>query len=77
MEQLANGDFSAAAQTGDIISWTVEHKDIFSAQYILSLDETLLAADENYNNKALLMVTLFISRMKRFSTSNRRTHSKF
>ncbi|MFD2512048.1 hypothetical protein ACFSUR_28315 [Halalkalibacter alkalisediminis] len=67
MEQLANGDFSAAAkQTGDIISWTVEHKDIFSAQYILSLDETLLAADENYNTR-LSYGDSFISRMKRFS----------
>jgi methyl-accepting chemotaxis protein len=47
IEQLASGDFSNAAATGDLISWTVQHKDIFSAQYIFSLDGTLLAADEN------------------------------
>ena len=31
IEQLASGDFSQAAQTGDLISWTVEHKDIFNS----------------------------------------------
>ncbi|GAE27791.1 methyl-accepting chemotaxis protein [Halalkalibacter wakoensis JCM 9140] len=46
IEQLASGDFSQAVQTGELISWTVDHKDIFSSQYILSLDGTLLAVDE-------------------------------
>ncbi|MBU8909596.1 methyl-accepting chemotaxis protein, partial [Desertibacillus haloalkaliphilus] len=30
-----------------LISWTVQHKDIFSSQYILSLNGTILAADKN------------------------------
>ncbi len=47
IEKLANGDFSKAQETGSLISWTVQHKSIFSAQYILSLDGTLLAVDEN------------------------------
>ncbi|MCL7749706.1 methyl-accepting chemotaxis protein [Halalkalibacter alkaliphilus] len=47
IDQLANGDFSKATEMGELISWTVQHKDIFSSQYILSLNGTILAADKN------------------------------
>ena len=47
IEELAQGDLTKAAQVGKTISWTVEHKDIFENQYIISLDGILLAVDEN------------------------------
>ncbi|MEB1805949.1 MAG: methyl-accepting chemotaxis protein [Bacillaceae bacterium] len=47
IEQLAQGDLSKAEEIGQLISWTVDHKDIFETQYILSLEGKVLVADLN------------------------------
>ncbi|WP_216831311.1 methyl-accepting chemotaxis protein [Alkalihalobacterium elongatum] len=47
IEQLAQGNLSKAEEIGQLISWTVDHKDIFETQYILSLEGKVLAADVN------------------------------
>lgn len=47
VEELASGNLAKAEQVGKAISWTVEHKDIFENQYIISLEGILLAVDEN------------------------------
>lgn len=47
IEQLAQGDLSKSAEIGQLISWTVDHKDIFETQYILSLEGKVLVADVN------------------------------
>ncbi|MDE5415918.1 methyl-accepting chemotaxis protein [Alkalihalobacterium chitinilyticum] len=47
IEQLAQGDLSKADEIGQLISWTVDHKDIFETQYILSLEGKVLVADVN------------------------------
>ncbi|MBU8908325.1 methyl-accepting chemotaxis protein [Desertibacillus haloalkaliphilus] len=44
---LASGDLTEAERIGEVISWTIDHKNIFENQYLLSLDGTILAADEN------------------------------
>lgn len=48
--QAANGDLSFSKELGDAISWTIDSKDIFLNQYIISLDGTLLAVDETMAN---------------------------
>lgn len=43
---LSTGNLEKADEIGNQINWTVEHKPIFTAQYILSLDGMILAADD-------------------------------
>ena len=47
IEKIKAGDDAAAKKLGENISWTVQHKNIFAGQYVMDLDGTLLAADEN------------------------------
>ncbi|WP_078428332.1 methyl-accepting chemotaxis protein [Alkalihalobacterium alkalinitrilicum] len=47
IEEIAQGDFSKSDEIGQLISWTVDHKDIFETQYILSLEGQILVADVN------------------------------
>lgn len=48
--QAANGDLSVSQELGEAISWTIDSKDIFLNQYIISLDGILLAVDETLAN---------------------------
>lgn len=47
VEDLINGDRSKEQQLKESLNWTTEHKHIFEDQYIISLDGTILIADEN------------------------------
>lgn len=48
---LASGDASNVAEVEKDISWTVSKKPIFKAQYILSLDGKILAADRSLQSE--------------------------
>nr|WP_240374869.1 methyl-accepting chemotaxis protein [Bacillus piscicola] len=41
------GNRDTSASLGEQINWTIHHKDIFEGQYIIDLDGTMLAVDEN------------------------------
>lgn len=45
--KIKSGDKETAAKVGEDISWTIQHKGIFEGQYVMDLDRTLLAVDEN------------------------------
>lgn len=47
IEELVSGNYDKANEYGELISWTVDHKEIFENQYILSKDGKVLVADEN------------------------------
>lgn len=47
LERALNGDVEKQQQVGETLNWTIAHKDIFQAQYILTLDGNLAALDEN------------------------------
>ena len=47
IDQALTGNKVVMDQIGDLLNWTTEHKDIFESQYILKLDGTLLAVDQN------------------------------
>lgn len=46
IEALSEGKMENAEEIGKQINWTVQHKPIFTAQYILSLDGRVLAGDD-------------------------------
>ena len=46
IEKALMGDRDAMDKIGSELNWTVNHKDIFQTQYILNLDGTLLALDD-------------------------------
>lgn len=48
---IVNGDKEILKKVQETINWTTDHKHIFETQYILSLDGTVLAADENLENQ--------------------------
>lgn len=41
------GDEEAQSKLGQQLNWTIEHKDIFEAQYILDLEGKIIALDQN------------------------------
>lgn len=45
--KIKAGDAETAERVGEKISWTIQHKNIFEGQYVMNLDKTLLAVDEN------------------------------
>lgn len=47
IEDLLKGDKENLQKVENSLDWTTEHKQIFEDQYILSLDGTILAADEH------------------------------
>lgn len=47
LEKIKAGDVVTAQQVGEQISWTIQHKSIFEGQYLMDLEGTLLAVDEN------------------------------
>src|SRR5699024_7601592 len=47
LDKIKAGDMETAEKVGDSISWTIQHKGIFEGQYVMDLDGTLLAVDEN------------------------------
>ncbi len=47
LARIKAGDTEAAKQVGESIDWTIQHKNIFEGQYIMDLEGTLLAVDEN------------------------------
>lgn len=47
IEKIKDGDEAVAKQVGEDINWTVQHKGIFEGQYVMDLDQKLLAVDEN------------------------------
>ncbi|WP_245604684.1 methyl-accepting chemotaxis protein [Paucisalibacillus globulus] len=53
MEDLANGDSNKNIQLQQSINWTIDHKHIFENQYIISLDGTILVADQNLENQGI------------------------
>jgi methyl-accepting chemotaxis protein len=53
LEDLANGDSNKNIQLQQSINWTIDHKHIFENQYIISLDGTILVADQNLENQGI------------------------
>lgn len=47
IEALVKGDKKLLKDVENTLDWTTEHKQIFADQYIISLDGTILAADDN------------------------------
>ncbi|MGG0644469.1 methyl-accepting chemotaxis protein [Sporosarcina gallistercoris] len=47
MDRALEGDTSTQEKVGDQLNWTTSHKDIFETQYIVTLDGTLVAVDDN------------------------------
>ena len=50
LDKALKGDAEMAEKIGDSLNWTTDHKDIFEAQYILTLDGKILAHDSNLAN---------------------------
>lgn len=46
IEKALTGDREVMDKIGSELNWTVNHKDIFQTQYVLNLDGTLLALDD-------------------------------
>lgn len=51
LEKALAGDRETMEQIGDELNWTTNHKDIFETQYILDLDGTIIALDNNLADK--------------------------
>lgn len=51
MKKALDGDSSTQDKVGKQLNWTTAHKDIFETQYIVDLDGTLVAVDDNLQNK--------------------------
>ncbi|MHA7963836.1 methyl-accepting chemotaxis protein [Paenibacillus sp. CAU 1782] len=47
IEALLKGDSSGLAALEERLNWTVDHKSLFKEVFILSLDGTIIAADQN------------------------------
>ncbi|WP_438315772.1 methyl-accepting chemotaxis protein [Sporosarcina sp. FA9] len=47
VDKLLDGDLETMDSVGEQLNWTINHKDIFETQYILDLDGTILALDDN------------------------------
>lgn len=46
LDKALSGDRAAMDKISSDLNWTINHKDIFQTQYILNLDGTLLALDD-------------------------------
>ncbi|WP_318614435.1 methyl-accepting chemotaxis protein [Sporosarcina sp. YIM B06819] len=53
VEKMLDGDLQVMEGVGKQLNWTIEHKDIFETQYILDLNGTILALDDNSRAKGL------------------------
>ncbi|WP_068782363.1 methyl-accepting chemotaxis protein [Paenibacillus sp. GM2] len=51
IELLARGDKSKLAEVEQQLNWTVDHKPLFKEVFILSLDGTILAADQHLKER--------------------------
>ncbi|VDG96725.1 H3 [Lysinibacillus sphaericus] len=51
MNKALAGDTSTQDKVGEQLNWTTAHKDIFETQYIVELDGTLVAVDDNLKAK--------------------------
>lgn len=51
--KIKNGDTEVVEKVGQQINWTVAHKDIFDSQYIIDLDGTILAVDDNFKAQGM------------------------
>ncbi|MFS0576342.1 methyl-accepting chemotaxis protein [Sporosarcina sp. 179-K 3D1 HS] len=51
IEKMLAGDETTREAVGKQLNWTINHKDIFETQYILDLDGTILALDDNLRDK--------------------------
>ncbi|WP_025783563.1 methyl-accepting chemotaxis protein [Sporosarcina sp. D27] len=51
MDKALAGDTSTQDKVGEQLNWTTAHKDIFETQYIVELDGTLVAVDDNLKAK--------------------------
>lgn len=51
--KIKNGDTGAMEKVGQQINWTIEHKDIFDAQYIIDLDGKILAVDDSFKAQGM------------------------
>jgi methyl-accepting chemotaxis protein len=49
--RLAEGDRSSLAELEKRLNWTVEHKPLFKEVFLMSLDGTILAADQNLQSR--------------------------
>lgn len=49
--RLAEGDRSGLAELEQRLNWTVEHKPLFKEVFLMSLDGTILAADQNLKSR--------------------------
>lgn len=47
IEDIINGNQQKRAELENTINWTTDHKQIFEDQFVISLDGTILAADDN------------------------------
>ncbi|MBM6617012.1 methyl-accepting chemotaxis protein [Bacillus suaedaesalsae] len=59
VEKLTSGDFSLSEKVGSSLNWTTEHKGIFEAQYILDMNGTLLAIDDNMKEDGFVIGDMF------------------
>ncbi|KXH79735.1 methyl-accepting chemotaxis protein [Sporosarcina sp. HYO08] len=53
VDKMLAGDQETRDAVGKQLNWTINHKDIFETQYILDLNGTILALDDNLRNKGL------------------------
>lgn len=51
VSRLASGDRSGLAELEEQLNWTVEHKSLFKEVFLMSLDGTILAADQNLKRR--------------------------
>lgn len=55
IEKALTGDHAAMEKISSELNWTINHKDIFQTQYILNLDGTLLAFDDQLASKGFVL----------------------
>lgn len=51
--RIIDGDIETMEAVGKQLNWTIAHKDIFEMQYIIDLDGTILALDDNSRDAGL------------------------
>lgn len=59
IEELVSGNQANLSKVEQELEWTIDHKKVFSTEYILSLDGKLLASDEHLKKQGFEVGTQF------------------
>ncbi|WP_394231390.1 methyl-accepting chemotaxis protein [Niallia oryzisoli] len=75
--KVIKGDEATREKLEETISWTVQHKQLFENQYIISMDGTLIAVDENMKKQGFKAGDTFYIDKKLIETSMETKHPQY